>query len=116
MKNMNELRKVIKNIRSNDIIWNNAVIRLCVLVENYGICNMIAAAPSAIEEMEEESILLYGESHHETELHRNREFAIAILDRAMNCCDIDEDNATGFDRRQQVENMIEALQEYKETL
>ena len=68
------------------------------------------------EDIQEESILMFGESHYETELYRNREFAIAILDRAMNCCDIDEDNATRFDRLQQVEKMIEALKECKDTL
>ena len=77
---------------------------------------MIAALPQALEDMQEESILMYGESHYETELYKNRDFAIAVLDRAMNCCDIDEDNATRFDRLQQVEKMIEALKEYKGTL
>ena len=109
------IQPIPKNI-TNDYYWSRAVVSLSSLKDKYGINNMIAALPQALEDMQEESILMYGESHYETELYKNRDFAIAVLDRAMNCCDIDEDNATRFDRLQQVEKMIEALKEYKGTL
>jgi len=114
-KNEKFIKPIPKKI-TDDFYWNRSVTSLYALCDKYGICNMIAAAPQVIEDMQEESILMYGEEHYETELYRNRDFAITILDRAMNCCDIDEDNATRFDRLRQVEKMIEALQEYKEMI
>lgn len=109
------IQPIPKNV-TNDYYWSRAVVSLCSLKDKYGISNMIAALPQALEDMQEESILMYGESHYETELYSNREFAIAILDSAMNCCDIDEDNATRFDRLQQVDKMIASLQQFKTTL
>lgn len=99
-----------------DFAWQQAVNKMYLLGLDRGICNMVAAAPKAIEDMEEESLELYGESHYETELSKNREFAIAILDRAMNACDLDEETATRFDRIEQVKKMRKALEEYQKEL
>lgn len=74
---------------------------------------MISAAPKAIEEMEEESISVHGDLHYETELSRNRTFAIEVLDRVMNCLDIDEETATQFDRIKHLDGLIESLTELK---
>jgi len=95
-----------------DFTWQQAVNKLVLLGEDKGICNMIAAAPKAIEEMESNSIDLYGESHHETELSRNRDHAVKMLDFAMNACDLDEENATRFDRLIKARLMRESLNEY----
>lgn len=44
----------------NNLYWHKAVNSMRLLAEKRGICNMVAAVPKAIEEMEEESIALYG--------------------------------------------------------
>ena len=99
-----------------DFAWQQAVNKMYLLAEDKGICNMVAAAAKAIEDMEVESIELYGDVHYVTELSKNREFAIAILDRAMNACDLDENTATRFDRIEQVKKMRKALDEYQKEL
>jgi len=103
--------KIIKPL-VYDYVWLQAVCKMALLDEDRGICNMVAAAPKAIEVMEEESIALHGDTHYETELSKNREFAIAILDRAMNACDLDKENATRFDRIQKAKEMRDSLDEY----
>lgn len=77
---------------------------------------MIAAAPKAVEEMEEESIAIHGDAHYETELSKNRTFAIEITERTMNCLDLDEETATRFDRIEHLDGLIESLNEYKARL
>ena len=101
---------------TNDFYWNRSVTSLYALCDKYGIYNMIAATPQAIEDMQEESILMYGEPHYETELYKNRDHAVKILDFAMNACDIDEENATRFDRLVKARLMRDSLNEYIEEL
>jgi len=113
---INNLNVQIKQPLIYDFVWQQAVNKMYLLAEDKGICNMVAAASRAVEAMEEESIALYGEAHNETELSKNREFAIAILDYAMNACDLDENTATRFDRIEKVSAMIESLNEYKARL
>lgn len=95
-----------------DFAWQQAVNKMYLLGLDRGICNMIAAAPKAIEDMEVESIELYGDVHYETELSKNRDHAIKILDFAMNACDLDEENATRFDRIQKAKAMRDQLDKY----
>lgn len=99
-----------------DFAWQQAVNKMYLLAEDKGICNMVAAASRAIEAMEEASIAIRGESHKETELSKNREHAVIILDYAMNACDLDENTATRFDRIEQVKKMRKALEEYQKEL
>ena len=95
-----------------DFSWQQAVNKMYLLAEDKGICNMVAAAAKAIEDMEVESIELYGDVHYETELSKNRDHAIKILDFAMNACDLDEENATRFDRIQKAKAMRDQLDKY----
>ena len=95
-----------------DFAWQQAVNKMYLLAEDKGICNMVAAAAKAIEDMEVESIELYGDVHYETELSKNRDHATKILDLAMNACDIDENTATRFDRIQKAKAMRAAIDQY----
>ncbi|MDE2430002.1 MAG: hypothetical protein KGM99_14855 [Burkholderiales bacterium] len=97
----------------NNLYWHKAVNSMRLLAEKRGICNMVAAVPKAIEEMEEESIALYGDSHYEIELSKNRVFEIDVMDRVMNCFDLDENTATRFDRIEHLDMLIQSLNELK---
>lgn len=110
---MNNLAVKINRPAVYDFTWQQAVNKLVLLGEDKGICNMIAASPKAIEEMEANSIETSGESHYETELSKNRHFAIEVLDRVMNCLDLDEETGTRFDRIEHISMLIESLNELK---
>ena len=109
---MNNLAIPISKPSVYDFAWQQAVNKMYLLAEDKGICNMVAAAAKAIEDMEVESIELYGDVHYETELSKNRDHATKILDLAMNACDIDENTATRFDRIQKAKAMRAAIDQY----
>ena len=113
---MNNLAIPISKPSVYDFAWQQAVNKMYLLGLDRGICNMVAAAPKAIEYMDVESIELYGDVHYETELSKNRDHAIKILDFAMNACDLDEETATRFDRIEKVKSMRKALEEYQKEL
>jgi len=113
---MNNSNVQIKKPLFYDYVWNQAVYKMFSLAEDKGICNMVAAASRTVEALEEASVAIDGDEHYETELSKNREFAVTILDYAMNACDLDENTATRFDRLEKVKAMIESLNEYKARL
>ncbi|NBQ67544.1 MAG: hypothetical protein EBU46_01415 [Nitrosomonadaceae bacterium] len=109
---MNNLKVQIKKPLIYDFVWNQAVYKMFSLAEDKGICNMVAAASRAVEAQEEASVAIRGESHSETELSKNREHAVIILDYAMNACDLDENTATRFDRLEKAKAMRDSINEY----
>jgi len=109
---MSNLNVQIKLPLIYDFVLNEALKKMFLLAEDKGICNMVEAAPAAVEALEMASIAISGDAHRETELSKNREFAIQILDKTMNCLDIDEENATKFARIEQAKKMRDSLNEY----
>jgi len=121
---MNNLNVQIKQPLIYDFVWQQAVNKMYLLAEDKGICNMVAAAPAAIEviedlyvtqrtqELNEELKNKFIDSYCESEIAKNRKHSIAILVLAMNACDLDESVATRFDRIEKAKAMRDSINEY----
>lgn len=73
---------------SNDPVWQTGVARIEVMIERYGICNVVAGVLEAIENMEEEMIKENWEFE-DTQHHKNIEHQKKIIEFAMNAVDLD---------------------------